>query len=318
MQKLSIMKKIGVCIVTYNHQEFIAQAIESVLEQRCNATVVIYIGEDHSTDATADICKSLSDKNPDRIKLFKRYQNLGLVANTVDLFKKIQADNCDYIAMLDGDDFWIDQDKLQKQLDFLEDNPEYGLVHTNLKLLYSDGTINKNSRKNVISGFVFDINPIPAIGNCTVCFRTELLDKCNFDDFISWQFMSVDYVMYIILAKYTKFQFLADSTAMWRRGHPSVSNTGSMQNQINYLENGIRMWHYLNYLFPERFPYNEFAVEGFRNYSTLQIAFKFKNYQKAHDVARLNLGRKGLKIKIKKLITKNRLLFDLYCKIFRK
>ena len=93
---------IAVCITTYNHASFIAEAIESVLAQECDEPVRIYVGDDASTDGTETVCRRLAAQD-DRIVYFRRPENVGLVRNTIDLYRRIMADGAEYIAMLDGD-----------------------------------------------------------------------------------------------------------------------------------------------------------------------------------------------------------------------
>ena len=119
---------IAVCIATYNHEAYIAQAIESALRQVCDEEVCIYIGDDASTDGTQAVCERYAADQ--RIVYVRREKNLGLVSNTIDLYRRILKEGCDYIAMLDGDDYWTDEKKLQRQVDYLREHPEVGFVHT--------------------------------------------------------------------------------------------------------------------------------------------------------------------------------------------
>ena len=115
---------IGVCIVTYNQEQYIAQAIDSVLMQvDCGHRVVAYIGNDCSTDKTAEICRQYAMKYPEHIVFVDNEKNLGLVGNTMNLLDIMRKDGCNYIAMLDGDDYWCDDHKLQKQMDYMCTNP---------------------------------------------------------------------------------------------------------------------------------------------------------------------------------------------------
>ena len=108
---------IAVCIATYNQQSFIAQCIESVLSQLCDEPMRIYIGDDSSMDRTSAICQQYAIKDK-RIAYFYRETNMGVVNNTIALYRQIMADECEYIAMLDGDDYWTDPHKLQLQIEF--------------------------------------------------------------------------------------------------------------------------------------------------------------------------------------------------------
>ena len=303
---------IAVCIVTYNQEQYIAQAIESVLMQKCEIPIYIFIGEDNSNDKTRPICLEYKEKYFDKIELTLHNISQGLVKNTISVLNEIKRKGCDYIAMLDGDDYWIDEHKLQKEYDFLKSNPDYGLVHTNISLLWNDRKINKNIRKNVPTGYIFDIINTFSIGNCSVLFCSKLLNYVNLDDFITNQFLSVDYAMYTIFSKYTKIGFLDDITAVWRRGHTSVSHTNDMEKQIAYLENDARMWRYLDSLFPKSFGYNEISVMRYKNYRSFNIAFNWGNYKIANAYSKKEMDKRGLAFSLKKISAKNRLLFYLF------
>ena len=295
---------IGVCVITYNQEQYIAQCIESAISQVCSVPYVIYIGEDRSTDNTLEICSKYALKYPSKIKLIENKANLGLVGNTINLLRIMQADGCDFIAMLDGDDYWIDNYKLEKEVRFLQEHPDHGLVHTQMHLLVNNKLV-QNFRKNVVYGDTFRYigQSNAAIGNCTCMFRTKLLNYCNLDDFIANKFMSVDYVMYAIFAKYTKFGFINEFTAVWRRGHESVSNKqNNVEKQIVYLQNDDRMWKYLSLKFPERFSYDEESATNYYNFRCFQIAYKAKDYKRAYQAINDGFKIKGLRLMVKKLM----------------
>lgn len=299
---------IGVCIVTYNHEQYIAQCIESVLEQDYIGEVILYIGEDNSTDNTRNICLEYQRKYPNQIVLIQHDTNLGLVKNTFNLFTRMQKDKCDYIAILDGDDYWCDKQKLSKEIRLFEDYPNCGLVHSNIALQYGD-KIDLNIRNNIPSGMVWPIKF--AIGNCSVIFKTELLQYINAQDYIAREFMSVDYPMYVTLSKYTEIHFLNDITAVWRRGHSSVSNTNDIHKQIHYLQNGARMWKYLDDLFGT-FDATPENIQQWINNDSFNIAFNYNNYRLAHKL-RSHVSRNDRLSKVKKFVSRNYILFKLYC-----
>jgi len=117
-----------VCIITYNHERFISQAIESVLMQNVNFKFEILIADDCSTDGTRAILKTYQQEYPNQIKLILQEKNVGPSKNWLDLVTSPQSK---YIAYFEGDDFWTDPNKLQKQVDFLEANPEYVVCYHN-------------------------------------------------------------------------------------------------------------------------------------------------------------------------------------------
>ena len=123
---MSSTPKLSVHIVTYNHASFIAQALDSVLMQKFPCEYEILIGDDCSSDGTAEIIKSYHRRFPEKIRPVLREKNLGPGPNAVELLERCTGE---YIAFLEGDDYWIDTDKLRLQLDYLEQNPDCALVH---------------------------------------------------------------------------------------------------------------------------------------------------------------------------------------------
>lgn len=115
---------VSIVMITYNHEPFIAKAIEGVLMQKCNFPIKIIIGEDCSTDKTRQICKEYALKYSE-ITLLDSVKNIGMMPN---FNRTLQSCTGKYIALCEGDDYWTDPLKLQKQIDFLEVNPEYSLT----------------------------------------------------------------------------------------------------------------------------------------------------------------------------------------------
>lgn len=298
---------IGVCIVTYNQEQYIAQCIDSALGQCCDEEVRIYVGNDCSSDRTAEICRSYGDK----IVFVNRPKNLGLVGNTMKLLELMRHDGCNYIAMLDGDDYWIDPLKLQKQIDYFTAHPEYGLVHTYVDKLYPDG-IYRDNRQNVPEGDVWQLIGNYAIGNCSVMFRVELLDLIDFDEFQQQNLLSCDYSMYAIFASKWHFGFLPEHTAVWRRGIESVSGSESMDKQIAYVQNDLAHWKYLAEIFPERWKYTDEEGERYLHTCAFNIAFRFGNYKRTLQEMSLMSKEDRKKHKLKVACARTWLSFQLF------
>jgi len=113
---------VSVAMIAYNVGLYLEEAIESVLTQKTNFKVELVIGEDCSTDTTRDIALEYQRKYPDIIKVLLHPHNLGLTPNCVATHNACAGK---YIALLDSDDFWTNENKLQKQIDFLEQNLDY-------------------------------------------------------------------------------------------------------------------------------------------------------------------------------------------------
>ena len=112
---------------TYNHAEFIVQCIESILMQKTNFAFEYIIGEDFSTDGTREIVLDYAKKYPGIIRVITADRNVGFKANGM---RCINAARGKYMALCEGDDFWIDEYKLQKQFDYMESHPECAICTT--------------------------------------------------------------------------------------------------------------------------------------------------------------------------------------------
>jgi len=113
---------VSVCCITYNHEKYIAQALDGFLMQKTNFKFEILIGEDGSTDDTKKIIEDYCNRYPGLVQLISHSPNKGAIRNQIDILGRAKGK---YIAMCDGDDFWTDPTKLQKQVDFLENNEDY-------------------------------------------------------------------------------------------------------------------------------------------------------------------------------------------------
>lgn len=112
---------VTVICITYHHEEVIRDAIESFLNQKTTFKYQIFVGEDKGPDNTAEIVKEYAEKYPDKIVAFLRDENMGAQYNLIDLCQKSKST---YLAFCEGDDYWIDEYKLQKQYDYMEANED--------------------------------------------------------------------------------------------------------------------------------------------------------------------------------------------------
>src|SRR5712671_1493255 len=116
--------KLSIVMVTYNHERFIAQALSSVLAQRTNFDFEIIVAEDCSTDGTRAILMDFVRRYPGRILPLLRERNLGMVQN---FREALMACRGEYVALLEGDDSWTREDKIQSQADFLDTHPDHAV-----------------------------------------------------------------------------------------------------------------------------------------------------------------------------------------------
>ena len=119
--------RVSVCVITYRHERFIEQAIRSVLEQETSFPVEIVVGEDASPDRTPAILRRLDQEFPGRLTLLLREGNLGMHLNLRDTFARCRGE---FVAFLEGDDYWTDSHKLQRQVEALDLHPAWsGCFH---------------------------------------------------------------------------------------------------------------------------------------------------------------------------------------------
>jgi glycosyltransferase involved in cell wall biosynthesis len=136
------LKKLTIIVLAYNQEKYLSQCLDSILKQKVNFSYQILIGNDGSSDNSAFIAQAYAKKYPHLVNFFftqRSYRKYpGDYINFINLYKESKTD---YFCVLDGDDFYIDENKLQIQVDFLEKNNSYTFVGHNYNYLYSDGKI---------------------------------------------------------------------------------------------------------------------------------------------------------------------------------
>lgn len=227
---------VSVHMLTYNHEEFITEAINGVLNQECNFDFELVIGEDFSTDKTRELCSNYA-KQYSFIRLLPSSRNLGLIENS---FRTLDACRGKYIAFCEGDDYWIDSRKLQKQVDFLENNAGYGLIHTGYsKLLQVDGTLIEKLRPQTENGFVFEkIMKGGYICACSVCMERDLFD--SMDRSICDGLKTLDFYFWAHASLKSKVFYLDEITTVHRYVFNSISHQNALKDRICFYNSSFR------------------------------------------------------------------------------
>ena len=222
---------VSVCMVTYNHEKWIGQAIEGVLMQKTSFTVELVIGEDCSTDKTAETLRLYQVKYPHRIKIVFNEVNKGLAKNFSQLLNKCSGK---YIAICEGDDFWTDPDKLAKQVKFLETSDGYVICSHNCNRFYeADNSVSTNTRHN--NNFSYNQRQHLANWNTqplTCLFRNIFKDYSFFDR----NNMFCDVIIFYELLKFGSGYFMNDNMATFRvHQHALSSGLSEWQWQRNHV-----------------------------------------------------------------------------------
>lgn len=205
---------LSVCLITYNHEKYVEQAIDSILMQKTSFNWKLIIADDCSTDSTRSILKRYQQKYPEKIHLILQEKNVGPATNFVDL---ITFPKSKYIAYLEGDDYWMDENKLQKQVGFLEANPDCVLSFHKAKILKASGELVDDFITNVPENYE-TIDTLARLGNYihspTIVFRNNLIQLppeyalCPMGD----------YFLYLLLAEHGKLNYIEEEMAIYRYG----------------------------------------------------------------------------------------------------
>jgi len=214
-------KSVSVVMITFGHEKYIEEAINGVLIQECDFDVELIIADDNSPDNTEVIVSNLIKNIPDkcRVKYTKHDMNMGMMANFNWALDQAQGK---YIALCEGDDYWTDPYKLQKQVDFLEANEDYGLVST-LRSNYNQKTKQltipkiKNSQNYDSYNFEDILLGKGTIATLTTMFRKILLDEyLNILSQYPGELSSMDYCLWMFFSYKMKVAVLNINTAVYR------------------------------------------------------------------------------------------------------
>lgn len=214
---------VSICCITYNHEKYIEEAIDSFLMQETNFPFEVVIGEDCSTDNTRKIVEKYKENYPNIIKLIVSENNVGMQANGQ---RTMDACKGEYIAACEGDDYWMDAEKLQIQKDFLESNPEYIICYTDVEAFNENGII-----QDYIGGATKDLTAdelkkATPINTLTTMYRNIMKDK------FSAEFKASKYgdlFIWSILGYYGKGKYLPQIKPARYRVHSGGVHSGTSQ-----------------------------------------------------------------------------------------
>lgn len=306
---------VTVCMVTYNHADFIKDSIEGVLLQKTNFRIELLIGEDQSTDNTFQICREYEQKYPDLITLVHDGQNHGMVANTQRLMDMAKGK---YIAFSEGDDYWIDPLKLQKQVDILESNTQYAGCACQSRVIY--GTNKENYKLLNVTDkldrvfLLSDLLCTYAFQTSSFVFRTDIIRKVLP---IPLKINGLDRIEYFLVASFGGVFWLKDEMAVYRKSAEGLSFNVT----VKKLEGDLLMIPWFKAIIKGNFPYN--ALKAHIYIGIISIPNKIKlfpllkySYLAYYYAIRSELGCETFKITINAVL--NYRLPKLIRRIFRK
>lgn len=277
----------SIALITYNQEAYIRQTVDSLLKQRTDFTFEIVVGEDASSDATRVILEEYRDRYPGKLSLLPEEPNKGLLLNFRDTLKACRGK---YIAICAGDDYWHDEYKLQKQITFLETNPEYVLTHTDVDFYFEkNGRVlrqfNQQHQSGIEEGEVFEalLTGRFFIHALTACFRRSAFEQhVDFGLFEREGFAYEDLPTWLSLSRQGKFKYLADSTATYRIIDDSVSRPKDPVRKIQFLKEHYKIKQY----FINRYNVSEETATAFSVHyhrKKFDAAYKWNFPEEAED-----------------------------------
>ncbi|MCQ4872556.1 glycosyltransferase [Butyricimonas paravirosa] len=273
---------VSVLMPTYNHEAFIAQAINSFLEQQVCFDIELLIGDDCSSDNTPLIARTYAQNHPDKIHFFQYTENKGLMANYKYLLEQARGK---YIAVLESDDVWIDPFKLQKQVERIEHADNCGLVFSNWTIIdYDSNEIARSKTPTDVVNYtnLLKENRAAAV---TALFSKAMFDMyCNIDDYILLGFRTFDYPVWLSISAHSDVIYLEDYTAGYRHLATSISNTNNYQRALTFNHSIDIIVQYIVEKYG-RGGLSKHALANAKTFRYLILALQFKKIRLAIKVA---------------------------------
>ena len=238
---------VSVLLVCYNQQALIGRALQGATMQQTDFPFEVVVGDDHSTDGTREVCEAQAQLHPNRIRLLPdEGRNIGLSHN---MLRTLQVCRGQFIAYLEGDDYWTDPNKLQRQADILRHEQDVVLVHTNCELwdietdsrtpnfIHFDGEQCVRELHGGIEGieaeFVGHFRPIKT---STCMYRRAVMDEILCEDKEAYcrpEFPTQDFALFLDMAYHGRFAFIDEDTTVI-----------GLHDSLSAAEDEPRLWHF--------------------------------------------------------------------------
>lgn len=250
---LAERKKISVIVTSYNHERYIQQCLDSILMQKGNFDSEIIVGDDCSSDGTMSIFEAYRSKFPQLIRILPNKANLGITKNLKRCF---DACSGDYIAICEGDDYWIDQYKLQKQMDRLEKNADLSMCFSAIILYYekenkfvAHNEYNKVEKEKINSDDLIEYNYVGNFSCCMYRRKTIInLPKGLFDIY------TVDWMLNITCGEVGAIGYLSEYMSVYRlhdsgswTGRAEVEKLTELATMIDIYDNFLNLRHHTKF-----------------------------------------------------------------------
>lgn len=310
--------KISVGVITYKQEKTIRQTLESILSQVGDFDLEVVVGEDHSPDSTRAVCDEYATHyslpTTRQVILLDDEPNMGIMRNFARVMKACTGD---YIGICAGDDYWCDTHKLEKQLAFLTEHPDYGvctcggyrlLVKKNQLMEgiapynpVTDGDVRERMR----NGFLYAM-PL------TLLFRRELLQHIDWNEYAKRQFSVEDVPMQFVMGQHAKWGHVSNNMVVYRVYKESATFISFDHPKYLFYHRGIvAIRQYLDELFPGQIDYSETWAKEYLFYTEFLQMLHQDRYEEAKMLA-IECDVQTKKVLRAKRIVNNRLVFEIF------
>ena len=234
---------VAVYMICYNCEAYIAQAIEGVLNQQADFAIKLFIGDDASTDGTSSICKMYQARFPQHIELLLHPANIGAVNNAKAVYEACLSSGARYIAMCEGDDYWTDPLKLQKQVNLLEANPQFALCFHEIMQLQEDTKEIKEFYSYTKE--LYNTSDVIRLG--TFIATPSIVFKAEYLQFPSWYFRTSfgDTALILMISLGGDIILIREKMGVYRK-HEKGMSLQMEADQVQLALETIKLLHYFN------------------------------------------------------------------------
>jgi glycosyltransferase involved in cell wall biosynthesis len=265
---------VSVVMITYGHDQFISQAIEGVLMQKCDFDIELIIANDCSPDNTDLVVKKIIEEHPNRnwIKYVKHKTNLGMLPNFIWALEQTKGK---YIALCEGDDYWTDPLKLQKQVDFLEVNPDFVMTTHRVDelkdnvILSADWRWNLKKTNYILQDYLYQL----FFHTSSVVYRNMQLPRYINNK----EILQGDIAVFSYILSFGRMHYFEDIMSVYRKHIGGVSNSFKHKDSLRNKDSKIFIYNQLNVV--TNFRFNNFIKCNIAIENQIYLMYTTSNFR---------------------------------------
>lgn len=244
--RLTANPLVSVLMITYNHAEYLGEAIEGVVNQRCDFPFELVIGEDASTDETLQVALEYQRRFPELIRVVRSDRNVGMNPNAVRIFERARGK---YVSYCEGDDFWCAPDKLARQVALIEADEDVGIVHSDWAKARLQGdtwvydlhkSVHRRVPDRLLAGALFPTWHFPKIlRTCTILLRKATVQALLSSELVKGEYRFGDCILNAFVTSRWKVAYLPAVTAVYRISPNSALRSGAKA-RVSFYESSLQ------------------------------------------------------------------------------